>query len=350
MKVGKTDSLPDPPKPVFESFAHPYVSTGFPRRPGPGHLSNEEALSLGRSHVLEGLHYFGQVHASGCARCATQPVKELEYEKAVAFLQSAQLECQAHKAENYRLLKENEQTVSQNALLLAQLEESRQQLELLAAANSEKETLREEALAAKAEAFSDMTALKQQLTDFRELYTKKVADLDALCSERHVLIQQQEKQLENQKRLLEETTLQASKTSAELTQMQQTNLFHQQMAEQSGADISWLLKTGVAGVVRAILRSGAFGVSCASLQEASIRLGRVQGCAALVEACPEVLAGKSLPYSYDGEKELIMERYTHLVEQPYEILTLLAAENVDVETLKKKLVDDGSSGEGSSGV
>ena len=154
--------------------------------------------------------------------------------------------------------------------------------------------------------------------------------------------------MEDQKRTLEETSLRAAKASEELIRVQQDIIFHQQIAEQSSSDLSWLLKIGVAGVVRSILRSSAFGVSCASFQEASIRLGRVQGCAALLEAYPKALAVKPLLYSYAGEKELIMERYTHLVEQLYEILSLLAAENVDVETLKKKLVGDG--GDGSGGV
>ena len=79
--------------------------------------------------------------------------------------------------------------MSQNALLLAQLEESRQQLELLTAANGEKEASCQSAMVSEALALSDMAVLKQHLSDFKELYSKKVADLDALCSEHHVLIQ-----------------------------------------------------------------------------------------------------------------------------------------------------------------
>ena len=101
------------------------------------------------------------------------------------------------------------------------------------------------------------------------------------------------------------------------------------------------MKHGIAECVYSVLRSPAFSLSCASLQEASLQLGRVQGCAALHEKHADLLVDTPLLFVPNGEKELILERYEHLVGQPYELLSFLAEENVDVESLKKKLSSSG---------
>ena len=119
--------------------------------------------------------------------------------------------------------------------------------------------------------------------------------------------------------------------------MQQDILFHQQLSEQRGADLSWLLRYGVEACVRSVLRSETFGESMAALQESSIELSRVQGCVATQKEYADVLGEKPLVFERHGGKELVLGRYKKMVEQPYELLTFLADESVDVEALKNKL-------------
>ena len=339
LRLGKGEPTPTLSSlaPAIKHFSTGFLPTGFPSRPFSENLTNAEALSRGRTLILDGLYYFDRVSALGCSTCVGKATKDLEYEKAVAMLEGVRAENQFLKSENHRLVRENEQLVSQDALLLAQLEGSRQQSEGLLSSSRKSELTCQEATAAELKIRDELSALSQQFADYRELYSKKVSDLDALCSERQVLITQHEKKLDTQGKLLSEITLRAEKSAQELSQVQQAIIFHQQLAEQSSTDLNWLLKQGIAECVRFVLRSPAFGLSCASLQEASIQLGRVQGCSASHEVYADVLAGKPLLYAPGGEKEVILSRYDALVEQPYDLLTFLASGASDVESLKKKL-------------
>ena len=339
LRIGKGKPTPTLSSlaPAIKHFSTGFLPTGFPSRPFSENLTNAEALDKGRTLILEGLHYFDRVSALGCSTCVGRTTKELEYEKAMAMLDGARADVQLLKSENYRWAKENEQLVSQDALLLAQLEESRQQTESSISSSRKLELAHQEAVVAESKVRDELSALTQQFADYKELYSRKVSDLDALCSERQVLITQHEKKLDTQGKLLSEVTLQAEKSAQELSQVQQAIIFHQQLAEQGGADLSWLLKQGIAECVRLVLRSPSFGLSCASLQEASIQLGRVQGCAATHEVYADALVGKPLLYAPSDEKETILSRYNALVEQPYDLLELLASGIPDVESLKKRL-------------
>ena len=316
--------------PTAGEKAHAFLRSAFPPKPMAGSLTNAEALDLGRTRLLESLHYYDQVKVLGCDKCT-------EHKKTTAALEELHAEHDLLKAENQQLLSKLEEATSQNALLLAQLEENRQQMETASLSHRDSEASSRRAMEAEAAARLEVTSLTQQLTEFKTVYSKKVSDLDATCSERQVLITQQQKQLEIQKNALAEVTARANHSSEELVRVQQESLFHQQLAEQSSSDLVWLLEHGIVECVRSVLHSNTFAMNCASLQEASIQLGRVQGCLAMQEKYTEVLGDKGVVYAYDGEKELILERFKNLVEHSYELLSFLADGEVDVEALKKRL-------------
>ena len=96
----------------------------------------------------------------------------------------------------------------------------------MASTNRTLEASQREAVASESQAQSDLLSLARKLTNFKELYSKKVADLDALCSEQQVLISQQDSKLGSQGKLLQETTLRADRSSEELSQVQQDILLH----------------------------------------------------------------------------------------------------------------------------
>ena len=324
---------------ILIKFSYSYLPTGFPPRPPPEHQTNVELLSLGRNCLLEGLRYFDQVSALGCSRCAGTECTEQELEKATAELVDIRAKYQTLEAENQSLLKENERLVSENAPLMARLEESRQQVEGLVSANQVLESAHRDVAASESQAQSDLLSLARELTAFKELYTKKVSDLDALCAAQQVQITQQLSKVGSQGDLLQEATSRADKLAEELSRVQQDILFHQQLSEQRGADLSWLLHHGVDACVRFVLRSDLFGESVAALQEASMEYGRVHGCVATQQRYPDLLGDKELVFPRHGtsEKEIVLGRYKKMVEQPYELLTFLAGGNVDVDALKKKL-------------
>ena len=314
------------------NFSSSYFLTGFPSRPLPKQQTNAELLILGRDRLLEGLRYFDQASALGCSRCADSKCTEQELERTRAELAGLRTDQRLSEDEKQTLLKENER-------LMALLEESRQQVEGLASANQVLEGAHRDIAASESQAQSDLLALARELTGFKELYTKKVSDLDALCAEQLVQIGQQKSQLESQGKLLQETTSRADKSVQELSQVQQAILFHQQLSEQRGADLSWLLRYGVEACVRSVLRSDLFGESVADLQEASMEYGRVHGCVATQQRYPDLLGDKELVFPRGGtsQKEIVLGPFKKMVEQPYELLTFLADDSVDVDALKKKL-------------
>ena len=313
-------------------FSSSHLPTGFPPRPLPKQQTNAELLSLGRDRILEGLRYFDQVSALGCSQCVDSKRTKQELEEATAELVGIRAGQQLLTDEKQTLLKENER-------LMAQLEENRQQVESLVSANQVLEGAHRDIAASESQAQSDLLALARELTGFKELYTKKVSDLDALCAEQLVQIGQQKSQLESQSKLLQEAISRADKSAQELSQVQQTVLFHQQLSEQRGADLSWLLRYGVEACVRFILRSDLFGESVAALQESSMEYGRVHGCVATQQRYPDLLGDKELVFPRHGtsEREIVLGRFKKMVEQPYELLSFLANDSVDVDALKKKL-------------
>ena len=252
MKVGQSIPLPTFPStgPTTDDRSHAFLRSGFPPKPTAGPLTNAEALDLGRTHLLESLHYYDQVKVLGCDKC-------VEHKKTTAALEELHTEHDLLKAENQQLSSKLENVTSQNALLLAQLEENRQQVETASLSHRDLEASSRRAMEAEAAAKLEITSLTQQLSEFKTVYSKKVSDLDAMCSERQVLITQQEKQLETQKNALAEITARANHSSEELVRAQQESLFHQQLSEQSSSDLVWLLEHGIVECVCFVLHSNA---------------------------------------------------------------------------------------------
>ena len=109
------------------------------------------------------------------------------------------------------------------------------------------------------------------------------------------------------------------------------------MADQRASDLLWLTRVGIPACIHSVLRSDAFGISCASLQEASMALGQANAWLVLKEKYSSFLADEPDLFSAVGLKELILERYGHLVNQDYDLVRFLSTEDVDVESLKRKL-------------
>ena len=93
----------------------------------------------------------------------------------------------------------------------------------------------------------------------------------------------------------------------------------------------------MAACVRAVLRSEAFGKSCAALQEASFRLGQASAYDFLKGKYPALPVEDPPLFPSEGLKEFLLQRFTDMVEQDFELLQFLASEGVDTAALKEKL-------------
>ncbi|KAL4571396.1 hypothetical protein LXL04_018155 [Taraxacum kok-saghyz] len=325
------------------AFSPGYVPTGFPASPGSGKLSFEELMNLGRTHVLHGLHFFDQVNSLGCNQCAAFSAKRLELDRMSSLLEGERLNYQLLKAENDRLLQEVEAVNANNRLLSAHLEENKQQLQSLGLVNQDLEARALSASEKEKSATAEATSLSQQLEDFRALYTQKVADLDSLCSARQVTIMQQTKKIEAYESSIKDLSLQVARVTEESSKVRDKVYYYQHMADQRASDLLWLTQAGISACIRSVLQSDAFGESCASLQEASMKLGQANAYAILKDKYPSFFADKADLFPVSGVKELILERYELLVNQEYELLKFLSAKDMDVELLKKKLASLGVS-------
>ena len=207
--------------------------------------------------------------------------------------------------------------------------------------NHELETQIQYACAKESAAHAEAASLSAQLSEFKNLYGKKVSDLDSLCSDNQVIMAQQAKTLEAQKLSLSTLESQLSEALSVGSSARDDLFYHQHMADQRAQDLAWLIKVGIPACVRPVLQSEAFGKSCAHLQEASVEFGRANACEVIREKYIDVLRNDPPLFSADGVEKRIMDRFGVLVNQEYELLKFLSEGVVDVELLKKKLEASG---------
>ena len=269
-------------------------------------------------------------------------------ERLTDSLRASQEREQALILEGQRLAREVQQAQHDRAQLQARFEEADQHSAELSKNNHD--LLEQVRLSKEAQEASSSRAasLSEELEEFRTLYVGKVKDLDTLCSEKQVIISQQSRTLDSQKTLLdnqratiEDLTARLTLSEKERASAQSENMVHTQISDQRALELNWLLKVGVPGCVRSVLNSDAFGIHCASLQDAVSQLGKAKGCSALREKYPDLLGDKPLLFSDEGLKEVILERYERMVSSHYELFDFVAQEGVDAEALKKRLEAEG---------
>ena len=98
-----------------------------------------------------------------------------------------------------------------------------------------------------------------------------------------------------------------------------------------------MITDGIPSCIRTVLHSNSFAAGCASLQEASYRLGQSDAFEAVKKKHPAIAADTSLSYPAEGLKELMLQRFNAMVDQDFELLQFLAGEGVDADALRKKL-------------
>ena len=318
---------------TLAAFSEGFVPTDFPKPPCTVG-SYEESMDLGNKYCLRGLHYFNQAASFRCGHCKSVQADLAKYERLSSQHDTLVANHQALQLENARLLAESEQSSNQNELLLARLEG-------LGTVNQELEALVHSFQAKESAAVAEAASLSQQLSEFKELYGKKVFDLDTLCSNNQVIMSQQAKTLEAQKLSLSSFEAQLAEAVKAETAARDSLFYHQHMADQRAQDLAWLMKVGIPACVRSVLRSEAFGKRCAHLQEASVEYGRAAACAVLREKYGDAMGVDPPMFVSDGVESRIMDRFGILVNGEYELVKFVADGAIDVETLKKKLEASG---------
>ncbi|KAL4588608.1 hypothetical protein LXL04_001500 [Taraxacum kok-saghyz] len=104
-----------------------------------------------------------------------------------------------------------------------------------------------------------------------------------------------------------------------------------------------LLKQGIPLSVRSVLNSEEFGNLNALCQTASIQIGLTQACEEMRAKYP-LLADEPLLHSYPRSQEELMDRFVTITGYEYQLLKVLAAGSMDVESLNKYL-DEGETDE-----
>ncbi|KAL4575780.1 hypothetical protein LXL04_011866 [Taraxacum kok-saghyz] len=342
----------DPVQPSFMSmstalpaFMHPYTPSSIARPPGLGNLSEEEGLDRARSLFLEGMHWATEVMVTQRTRAASLLAQKAEFDRVSAKVNEVNATHVQMMDERTKLLQDYQRMELRNQELTMEIdgmkEKHREMLETNQALQKQLEDVQQYREA-------DLRRLEeagQQFESLKALFSEKVSGLEILCNQKEVVVIRQEAELQGQKGRLIELDERVKTLTANYSAARQESLFHQQMSEQHAGDLSWLLKQGIPLSVRSVLNSEEFGNLNALCQTASIQIGLTQACEEMRAKYP-LLADEPLLHSYPRSQEELMDRFVAITGYEYQLLKVLAAGSMDVESLKKYL-DEGENDESS---
>ncbi|KAL4557155.1 hypothetical protein LXL04_035327 [Taraxacum kok-saghyz] len=342
----------DPVHPSFMSlstalpaFMHPYTPSSIAKPPGLGNLSEEEGLDRARSLFLEGMHWATQVMLTQRTRAASLLAQKAEFDRVSAKVDEVNATHVQMMDERTKLLQDYQRMELRNQELTMEIdgmkEKHREMLEMNQALQKQLEDVQQYREA-------DLRRLEeagQQFESLKALFSEKVSGLEILCNQKEVVVIRQEAELQGQKGRLIELDERVKTLTANCSAARQESLFYQQMSEQHAGDLSWLLKQGIPLSVRSVLNSEEFGNLNALCQTASIQVGLTQACEEMRARYP-LLADEPLLHSYPRSQEELMDRFVTITGYEYQLLKVLAAGSMDVESLKKYL-DEGENDESS---
>ncbi|KAL4580962.1 hypothetical protein LXL04_017168 [Taraxacum kok-saghyz] len=301
---------------ALPAFMHPYTPSSIAKPPGLGNLSEEEGLDRARSLFLEGMHWATEVMLTQRTRAASLLAQKAKFDRVSAKVDEVNATHVPMMDERTKLLQDYQRMELRNQELTMEIdgmkEKHREMLEM-------------------------NQALQKQLED--------VSGLEKLCNQKEVVVTRQEAELQGQKERLIELDERVKTLTANCSAARQESLFYQQMSEQHAGDLSWLLKQGIPLSVRSVLNSEEFGNLNALCQTSSIQIGLTQACEEMRAKYP-LLADEPLLHSYPRSQEELMDRFVTITGYEYQLLKVLAAGSMDVESLKKYL-DEGENDESS---
>ncbi|KAL4556958.1 hypothetical protein LXL04_035127 [Taraxacum kok-saghyz] len=335
----------DPVHPSFMSlstalpaFMHPYTPSSIAKPPGLGNLSEEEGLDRARSLFLEGMHWATQVMLTQRTRAASLLAQKAEFDRVSAKVDEVNATHVQMMDERTKLLQDYQRMELRNQELTMEIdgmkEKHREMLEMNQATGG-----------CPTIPGGRLEEAGQQFESLKALFSEKVSGLEILCNQKEVVVIRQEAELQGQKGRLIELDERVKTLTANCSAARQESLFYQQMSEQHAGDLSWLLKQGIPLSVRSVLNSEEFGNLNALCQTASIQIGLTKACEEMGAKYP-LLVDEPLLHSYPRSQEELMDRFVTITGYEYQLLKVLAAGSMDVESLKKYL-DEGENDESS---
>ncbi|KAL4586614.1 hypothetical protein LXL04_011254 [Taraxacum kok-saghyz] len=320
----------DPMHPSFMSlstalpaFMHLYTPSGIAAPPGLGNLSEEEGLDRARSLFLEGMHWATEVMLMQRTRAASLLAQKAEFDR-------VSMKVDEVNAAHVRMMDEKTKLLQDYQRMELRNQELKMEIDVQQYREADLKRLEEAG---------------QQFESLKALFSEKVSGLEILCNQKEVVVTRQEAELQGQKGRLIELEEQVKTLTTNFSAANQESLFYQQMSEQHVGDLSWLLKQRIVLSVRSALNSEDFGNLNALCQTASIQIGLTQACEEMRAKYP-LLADEPLLHSYPRSQEELMDRFVTVTGYEYQLLKVLKAGSMDVESLKKYL-DEGENGESS---
>ncbi|KAL4579807.1 hypothetical protein LXL04_015974 [Taraxacum kok-saghyz] len=323
------------------ALQHPYMTNVVGRAPGLGKFTEEEGLDRARSLFTEVIHLANGVMLRQRTRASKLAAQQTEYDRLSESMEITRSTHASLSEEISSLARELQQMELRNQELTMELDGiSEKQKESLEARQTIEKQLEEVQRHREAD-LRRLEELGQQFDSLKALFSEKVSSLDILCNQKEVVLTRQEVELQEQKVQLLGLEDRVKVLTTECSAAKQNSLFYQHISEQHVGDLAWLLKQGVTTSVRSILNSEEFGSLNAAYQAASIQVGLMQACLEM-KTKYAVLEGEPLLYSFPQSQENLMDRFSEMTGNEYQLLKMLGAGILEVESLNRYLDNRGS--------
>ncbi|KAL4575578.1 hypothetical protein LXL04_022426 [Taraxacum kok-saghyz] len=300
------------------TLQHPYMTSAVRRVPGLGQFTEEEGLDRARSLFTEVIHLANGVMLRQRTRASKLTAQQTEYDRLSESMEKTRSAHASLSEENSRLAQELQQMELRNQELTMELDRIREKQKESLEARQTIERQLEEVQRHREADLRRLEELGQQFDSLKALFSEKVSSLDILCNQREVVLKIQEVELQEQKVQLLGLEDRVKVLTTECSAAKQNSLFYQQMSEQHAGDLAWLLKQGVTASV-----------------------GLTQACLEM-KTKYAVLEGEPLLYSFPQSQENRMDRFSEMTGHEYQLLKMLNAGTLEVESLKRYLDNRGS--------
>ncbi|KAL4591540.1 hypothetical protein LXL04_004509 [Taraxacum kok-saghyz] len=332
------------------ALQHPYMTSDVGRALGLGQLTEEEGLDRARALFTEVIHLGNGVMLRQRTCASKLAAQQTEYDRLSESMEKTRSTHASLPEENSRLAQELQQMELRNQELTMELDGIKEKQKESVEARQTIEKQLEEVQHHREVDLRRLEELGQQFDSLKALFSEKVSSLDILCNQKEVVLKKQEVELQEQKvqLLCLEDPCRGFGLAAEAGRAVNEPNVQQTVREPFDRKFVYVrlfnkrtdMNKGVTASVRSILNSEEFGSLNGACQAASIQVGLTQACLEM-KTKYAALEGEPLLYSFPQSQENLMDRFSEMTGHKYQLLQMLDAGTLEVESLKRYLDNHG---------